>query len=303
MAHLIDTSVFVALERRGLPLGALASVAPRASDAPVALASSTASELLVGVHAPTRPRAGCARRSWRRCWGPSRSWPSTCGWPGRTPGCGRSSPRRDTGRGARPADRCDGPGPRLRRAPRRPAGLRPCARAGGLEPGLVRQDVCVEPLSRAPRVWPPSPATRAASGPGCGGRPTGHLTAVAHRYRESRCGRRIVGVGEQGAAGWRRRCLPGAPADTAPSAPPARRPGRSAKSARETAGVPLSARRRGLTEPPAPAPSAWPRRRHHPETGGAVSWRRGSRRARPGGRVASTGREVRPRPTERRRRD
>jgi predicted nucleic acid-binding protein len=46
MALLIDARVFITLERRGLPLGALAAVAP---DEPVALAVITASELLIGV--------------------------------------------------------------------------------------------------------------------------------------------------------------------------------------------------------------------------------------------------------------
>lgn len=47
MALLIDTSVFIALERLGRPLSALASVAP---DEPSALAAITASELLAGVN-------------------------------------------------------------------------------------------------------------------------------------------------------------------------------------------------------------------------------------------------------------
>jgi predicted nucleic acid-binding protein len=55
VALLIDTSVFVALERRGLPLGALAAAAPGGPDAPVALAGITASELLVGVHRADTP--------------------------------------------------------------------------------------------------------------------------------------------------------------------------------------------------------------------------------------------------------
>jgi tRNA(fMet)-specific endonuclease VapC len=55
VAQLIDTSIFVALERRGLPLGALAAVAPEGPDVPVALASVTASELLVGVHRADTP--------------------------------------------------------------------------------------------------------------------------------------------------------------------------------------------------------------------------------------------------------
>lgn len=47
MTLLLDSSVFITLERRRLPPGALARVAP---DEPVALASITASELLAGVH-------------------------------------------------------------------------------------------------------------------------------------------------------------------------------------------------------------------------------------------------------------
>lgn len=58
MAQLIDTSIFIELERRSLRVGALADVAP---DEPVALASITASELLVGVHRADTP----ARRLWR----------------------------------------------------------------------------------------------------------------------------------------------------------------------------------------------------------------------------------------------
>ena len=48
MAVLIDTSVIVGLERRGLALADLARIG--ASDAVVAVASMTASELLVGIH-------------------------------------------------------------------------------------------------------------------------------------------------------------------------------------------------------------------------------------------------------------
>ena len=58
MAVLIDSSVFVALERRGLRLSALTRLVP---DAPLALASITASELLVGVHRAIPP----ARRTGR----------------------------------------------------------------------------------------------------------------------------------------------------------------------------------------------------------------------------------------------
>lgn len=52
MAQLIDTSVFIALERRNLPVDILL-VAVR--DEPVALAAITASELLVGVHRANTP--------------------------------------------------------------------------------------------------------------------------------------------------------------------------------------------------------------------------------------------------------
>ena len=58
MAQLIDTSVFVTLERRGLSLAALVTAAP---DEMIALASITASELLTGVH-----RADTAERRLRR---------------------------------------------------------------------------------------------------------------------------------------------------------------------------------------------------------------------------------------------
>jgi predicted nucleic acid-binding protein len=58
MAQLIDSSVFIALERRGQRLEALAAAAP---DDTVALASITASELLAGVH-----RANSAERRLRR---------------------------------------------------------------------------------------------------------------------------------------------------------------------------------------------------------------------------------------------
>lgn len=46
MARLIDTSVFVAAERGGLPLGVMVADAP---DEPFALASITVAELLVGA--------------------------------------------------------------------------------------------------------------------------------------------------------------------------------------------------------------------------------------------------------------
>jgi len=59
MAYLIDSSVFITLERQRRPLGDLALVA--SSDEPVALAAITASELLVGVH-----RADTLERRLRR---------------------------------------------------------------------------------------------------------------------------------------------------------------------------------------------------------------------------------------------
>ena len=49
MALLIDTDVFIMLERRGRNLEALAASAGLASDEQVAVAAITASELLVGV--------------------------------------------------------------------------------------------------------------------------------------------------------------------------------------------------------------------------------------------------------------
>lgn len=57
MAQLIDTSVFIELERRGEPLSTLEAAIPGQS---VALAAITASELLVGLH-----RATSAHRSRR----------------------------------------------------------------------------------------------------------------------------------------------------------------------------------------------------------------------------------------------
>lgn len=47
MAALIDSSVFITLERQGLRLSALANAV---GDEPIALASISAAELLVGVH-------------------------------------------------------------------------------------------------------------------------------------------------------------------------------------------------------------------------------------------------------------
>ena len=52
MAQLIDTTVFITLERRGLALGALAGAIP---DEPLALASITAAELLAGVYRADSP--------------------------------------------------------------------------------------------------------------------------------------------------------------------------------------------------------------------------------------------------------
>ncbi len=59
MAQLIDTSVLVTLERRGWPLSSLAATAP---DEPVALASITASELLMGVYRANTPERQVRRR-------------------------------------------------------------------------------------------------------------------------------------------------------------------------------------------------------------------------------------------------
>lgn len=58
MALLIDSSVFIALERRGQQFDDLAAAVP---DVPLALSSITASELLAGVHRADSP----ARRSRR----------------------------------------------------------------------------------------------------------------------------------------------------------------------------------------------------------------------------------------------
>ena len=60
MAALIDSSVFVELERRGLRLSALTRLVP---DAPLALASITASELLVGVHRANTPARRIGREA------------------------------------------------------------------------------------------------------------------------------------------------------------------------------------------------------------------------------------------------
>lgn len=58
MAWLIDTTVFIELDRRGAPLHELAAAIPVE---PAALAAITVSELLVGVH-----RAATARQRSRR---------------------------------------------------------------------------------------------------------------------------------------------------------------------------------------------------------------------------------------------
>jgi tRNA(fMet)-specific endonuclease VapC len=59
MARLIDSSVFIAMERRGDHLEALV---PLAGTEPFALASITASELLVGVERSTSKRRQTRRR-------------------------------------------------------------------------------------------------------------------------------------------------------------------------------------------------------------------------------------------------
>jgi tRNA(fMet)-specific endonuclease VapC len=59
MARLIDSSVFIAMERRGNHLEALV---PLAGTEPFALASITASELLVGVERSTSERRQTRRR-------------------------------------------------------------------------------------------------------------------------------------------------------------------------------------------------------------------------------------------------
>ncbi|MCL4466577.1 MAG: type II toxin-antitoxin system VapC family toxin [Chloroflexi bacterium] len=60
MAQLIDSSVFIALERQRQPLSVLAQAAP---DEPVALASITASELLTGVHRADSPQRRLRREA------------------------------------------------------------------------------------------------------------------------------------------------------------------------------------------------------------------------------------------------
>lgn len=61
MAQLIDSSVFITLERRGLPLDGLSSVI--VPDEPVAITSIVASELLVGVHRADSPQRRLRRES------------------------------------------------------------------------------------------------------------------------------------------------------------------------------------------------------------------------------------------------
>lgn len=60
MALLIDSSVFIALERRGHSLQALARAIP---DEPIALSSITASELLTGVHRADSPERRSRREA------------------------------------------------------------------------------------------------------------------------------------------------------------------------------------------------------------------------------------------------
>lgn len=60
MAQLIDSSIFIALERRGQALSALVESVP---DEPVALASITASELLIGVHRADTPTRRLRRQA------------------------------------------------------------------------------------------------------------------------------------------------------------------------------------------------------------------------------------------------
>ncbi len=60
MAQLIDTSVFITLERQGRSMGALAEAA---ADEPVALAAITASELLAGVQLADSPQRRLRREA------------------------------------------------------------------------------------------------------------------------------------------------------------------------------------------------------------------------------------------------
>ncbi len=63
MALLIDTTVFITLERRGLPLDALPSAGKGAAHEHVAIAAITASELLMGVHRAARGQQRTRRES------------------------------------------------------------------------------------------------------------------------------------------------------------------------------------------------------------------------------------------------
>jgi predicted nucleic acid-binding protein len=58
LGFLIDTNVFIVLEREGLALDALRD---QLSDEPIALASITASELLLGVHRANSPSRQLSR--------------------------------------------------------------------------------------------------------------------------------------------------------------------------------------------------------------------------------------------------
>jgi predicted nucleic acid-binding protein len=60
VALLIDSSVFIALERRGQDPGALVTIAP---DQDIAIASITASELLIGVHRSDSPERRVRREA------------------------------------------------------------------------------------------------------------------------------------------------------------------------------------------------------------------------------------------------
>jgi tRNA(fMet)-specific endonuclease VapC len=60
MAQLVDSSIWISLERRGLTLNDLAQMV---GDEPLRLASITASELLFGVHRADSPRRRRRRES------------------------------------------------------------------------------------------------------------------------------------------------------------------------------------------------------------------------------------------------
>lgn len=60
MAQLIDTNVFIGMERRGWPARSVPTAGPRE---PSALASITASELLVGVHRAVTPSQTTRRQA------------------------------------------------------------------------------------------------------------------------------------------------------------------------------------------------------------------------------------------------